>query len=120
MSGLRRRRYPCSECPFRRDTPPGKFPSSRYEALHVTVGQPEAEAPLGAPAFACHKSPEGLDEACAGWLAVCGIEHLGMRLAVITGRLEPGDLRPRDDWPELFATYEEMASVQGRTCALEH
>ncbi len=63
--------------------------------------------------FACHKSPEGREEACAGWLAVCGIEHLGVRLAVLTSRLEPEDLRPGKDWPALFASYAEMAAAQG-------
>lgn len=110
---LPRRRFPCAECPFRRDTRPGQFPACRYEALRETVGEPGAEAPLAAPMFACHKSPEGREEACAGWLAVCGTEHLGVRMAVLTGRLEPGDLRAAEDWPPLFASYGEMAAVQG-------
>jgi hypothetical protein len=63
--------------------------------------------------FACHLSTEGRDIACAGWLAVCGVEHIGVRMAVLTGRLEPEDLRPGDGWPELFGTYKEMAAVQG-------
>jgi hypothetical protein len=113
MPALPHRRFPCAECPFRRDTQPGQFPACRYDALRETVGQRGAEVGLDAPLFACHKSPEGREEACVGWLAVCGVEHLGVRLAVITGRLEPGDLRPRAGWPPLFATYDEMAAVQG-------
>ena len=108
-----RRRYPCTECPFRRDTEPGMFPACRYDALRETAGEPGREAPIGAPMFACHKSPEGREEACAGWLAVSGIEHLGVRMAVITGRLEPENLQPGHDWPSLFSTYEEMAATQG-------
>jgi len=110
---LPHRRYPCAECPFRRDTKPGQFPACRYEGLQETSGEPGAEAGMGAPMFACHKSPEGREEACAGWLAVCGYGHLGVRMAVLTSRLEPGDLRPRDGWPELFASYAEMAAAQG-------
>jgi hypothetical protein len=113
IDSLPHRTYPCTECPFRRDTSAGQFPACRYEALRETVGQQGGEVPIGAPVFACHKSPEGRDEACAGWLAVCGIEHLGMRFAVVTGRLEPEDLQPGEGWPELFASYEEMAAVQG-------
>ena len=109
---LPRRRYPCAECPFRRDTASGMFPACRYEALRETAGERGAEAGLNAPMSACHKSPEGREEACAGWLAVCGIEHLGVRMAVLTGRLEPADLQPGEDWPELFASYAEMAAVQ--------
>ncbi len=110
LRGLPHRRYPCAECPFRRDTPSGQFPACRYEALRVTAGEPGCEAPVTAPMFACHK---GREEACAGWLAVCGIEHLHVRLAVLTGRLEPEDLRARDGWPALFASYAEMAAAQG-------
>ncbi len=113
LRGLPHRRYPCAECPFRRDTPPGQFPACRYEALRETAGERGAEAGLSAPMFACHKSPEGREEACAGWLAVCGIEHLGVRMAVLASRLEPEDLRPGKNWPALFASYAEMAAAQG-------
>jgi hypothetical protein len=109
------RRFPCNECPFRRDTEPGQFPAHRYEALAETAGEPGAEAPLGAPLFACHKSPEGAEEACAGWLAVCGIEHIGVRLMITFGELDPAVLQPGPDWPELFGSYAEMAEAQGRT-----
>jgi hypothetical protein len=115
VSAVARRRYPCAECPFRCDTQPGQFPACRYDALRETAGSPGSEVPLGAPFFACHKSPEGADEVCAGWLAACGIEHLGVRMAVLTGRLEPEHLRPGEGWPELFATYDEMAATQGAT-----
>jgi Family of unknown function (DUF6283) len=110
---LSRRRFPCAECPFRRDTKPGQFPACRYEALTETTGRPGAEAPLGAPMFACHKSPEGREEACAGWLAVAGYEHIGVRLSVALGHLPAEALEPGDDWPDLFASYEEMAEAQG-------
>jgi hypothetical protein len=113
MAGFPHRRYPCSACPFRRDTGPGQFPACRYEALRDTAGTPGAEAPLGAPLFACHKSPEGREEACAGWLAVAGYEHIGIRLAVIRGDLPAAALAPGDSWPELFESYAEMAEAQG-------
>ena len=114
MTAVPRRRYPCAECPFRRDTKPGQFPACRYEALKETAGRPGAEVPIGAPMFACHKSPEGREEACAGWLAVCAIEHLGVRMAVLTGRIEPEDLRPAEGWPELYGSYDEMAAAMAR------
>lgn len=112
MPEIPHRRYPCNECPWRRDTEPGKFPAERYEALRDTAGQPGAEAALTAPIFACHKSVEGRDEACAGWLATVGGEHLGIRLAVAMGRLSGGCLTPNTGWPELFDSYEEMAETQ--------
>lgn len=109
---LPHRRYPCNECPWRRDTPPGAFPEERYEALRETAGQPGSEAPLGAPIFACHKSTEGKDEACAGWLATVGIEHIGIRLAIAMGRLPAETLKAGQDWPRLFDSYDEMAETQ--------
>jgi hypothetical protein len=100
---------PCANCPWRKDSPAGEFTPQRYEALRATAGRPGAEAGLSAPIFACHKSTEGRDRACAGWLAVVGIEHLGIRLAVATGRLPAEVLQSADDWPELFASYDELA-----------
>ncbi|MCL2732483.1 MAG: DUF6283 family protein [Actinomycetia bacterium] len=111
---LPHRRYPCAECPWRKDTPPGQFTAGRYEALRGTSGSPGSEAAFGAPMFACHKSPEGREESCAGWLAVAGIDHLGIRLAVARGHLPASALAPGDGWPELFAAYDDMAAAQGR------
>jgi hypothetical protein len=106
------RRWPCAECPWRRDTPPGQFPACRYDALRETSGRQGFEAPLSAPMFACHKSPDGPEEACAGWLAAVGVDHLGVRLAVIMGQLEPEVCQPGPEWPPLFSSYAEMARTQ--------
>jgi hypothetical protein len=111
--GVPHRRRPCAECPWRRDTPRGMFTQERYDALADTSGARGAEAPIDAPLFACHKSAEGREEACAGWLAAVGAEHLGVRLAVVSGRIPASALAPPDDWPALFASYDEMARTQG-------
>ncbi|MEC3995225.1 DUF6283 family protein [Actinacidiphila sp. DG2A-62] len=107
------RRRPCGNCPWRKDVEPGEFPASRYEELRVTSEQREGHEPgIGAPLFACHKTPEGREIACAGWLAAVGHRHIGVRLAVAQRRLPPEVLHPGDDWPELFDTYDEMATRQ--------
>jgi hypothetical protein len=62
--------------------------------------------------FACHKTAEAKEIACAGWLAVAGWEHLGVRLAVITARLPRDALNPGDDWPDLFGSYEGRPSAE--------
>lgn len=106
-------RRPCKRCPWRKDVDPGEFPASRYEELRVTSEQvPGREPGLDAPLFACHKTPEGREMACAGWLAAVGHRHLGVRLAVIRRQLPPEVLTPGEDWPPLFATYAEMAVAQ--------
>lgn len=114
MSGseVPHRRFPCAECPWRRDTAAGQFSRDRYDALAATSGSPGAEAGLTDPMFACHKSPLGSEEACAGWLAAVGHDHLGVRLAVLTGRLDQDVLRPGEGWPELLASYDEMVTAK--------
>jgi hypothetical protein len=104
---------PCAECPFRKDTEPGQFPAERYEVLRKTAGGPGREAPIGSPLFACHKSDEGKEAACAGWLVVVGYFHLGVRLALVRGALPGSAMKLGADWPELYGSYEEMAEAQG-------
>ncbi|HEU4544519.1 MAG TPA: DUF6283 family protein [Jiangellaceae bacterium] len=113
MNKLARVHRPCDECPWRKDTAPGMFPACRYDALRETAGAAGCEAHMGAPMFACHKSPDGAERACAGWLAVVGYDHLGVRFAAATGRLDPDALSPRPGWPELYDSYEEMAEAMG-------
>lgn len=108
-------RRPCVNCPWRRDVEPGEFPASRYDALRATAPDPETgEHPtLGAPMFACHKSPAGEEFVCAGWLAVVGRDHVTVRMLVATGALDAAALDPGAGWPELFESYEEMATAMG-------
>ena len=110
---MKYRERPCIPCPWRRDSDHGEFPPERYEALRATAGSAGAEVGLTAPIFACHLSTEGHDRACAGWLAICGYEHLGVRLAVATGTLPAEALNPGDGWPELFESYDELAARNG-------
>lgn len=92
MTLLSRQKRPCAECPFRR---------------HYVV-----QAQLDAPMFACHKSPDGGEFACAGWLAVEGVNHIGVRVAVAMGRVPAEALRPGEEWPALFDSYEDMEAAQ--------
>jgi hypothetical protein len=116
MTEVPHRRRPCAECPWRRDTLAGQFPACRYDLLRTTSEQqPGNEPGPTAPLFACHKSPEGREEACAGWLAAVGHRHLGVRLAIIQQRLPAHVIEPDDGWPDLFGTYAEMAAAQADT-----
>lgn len=76
-------------------------------------GPGEAHPGLYAPLFACHKSAEGREIACAGWLAVEGRNHVGVRLLVAVGRIAAWQLSPVAGWPELFGSFEEMAAANG-------
>lgn len=95
-------------CPFRVDTPPGEFCSTKYEDLRDTIGSDDAPVLPGAPMFACHKTTEGHEVACAGWLATFGQHHMSVRLAVNLGALPLEATRPQPGWPELHTNYEEV------------
>lgn len=111
-------RRPCGECPWRLDAQPGKFPAERYAALRATSRRPDAhggtDAPLGSPFFACHMSGEGKDQACAGWLAVEGWGHIGVRLAVLRGAIDEAALAPGEGWPALHSSYADLAAANDR------
>ncbi len=111
-------RRPCVECPWRRDVARGQFPPERYEALLETRGRRDDEftghdAPIDAPWFACHKARPGEEFGCAGWLAVEGSSHVGVRLAVLRGLVAPEALAPADGWPELLSDYDELLRRHG-------
>lgn len=95
----------CNECPWRTDVPVGRFSASRYQALESTC------RPGGLPAiFACHKSPEGQERACAGFLIVHGWDNNRCRLAALSGAWKPGSntaLAP------LYASFDDLARANG-------
>lgn len=114
MDALRHAVKPCDECPWRKDQPAGRFPPERYEALRPTSQtRASGTAPYGAPMFACHKTAEGKEIACAGWLAVEGAGHLTVRVAVVQGALDQDALSIGEDWPELHESFAELARVNG-------
>lgn len=114
---LPHRKAPCNECPWRRDAQPGKFSAERYDALSATSHQPQISGlpdVFAQPMFGCHKGQPGTpdaDLACAGWLAVDGTQHIGVRLALIQGRLPADVIDPKPGWPALYDSYAEMAEV---------
>lgn len=107
-----RRSFPCRECPWQVTAEPGKFPTERYEKLRTTCRPNAAGIPPlpGTPMFGCHLGNPGTGEdlACAGWLAVEGFEHIGVRLALRDGLIPASAMQPGDNWPELYPSYEAL------------
>ncbi|SDK50757.1 hypothetical protein SAMN05216298_0323 [Glycomyces sambucus] len=110
-----RRRRPCEECPWRLDAEPGKFSPAEFAAMRETVEQPvggfTGDWP---PVFACHMTaptPGRESIACAGVLAVCGLDNLTVRLGLALGRVPADALTPGEDWPALHASFEAMAEA---------
>lgn len=113
------RSYPCDECPIRADNadnPKSKFPAARWEALSVTVRDPETgrHPGLGDILFGCHKGEPGTnaDLACAGWLARFGLDHVAIRLALIEGKLPKSAIKPGANWPPLHETWADVVENQ--------
>lgn len=105
---MKRVKRPCSECPWRRDAEPGRFDPERWDSLRASSADAQGFGPgFDAPLFACHKTPEGEERACAGWLAVEGANHPVVRLDVLTGNIPSCALRPGEGWPELHETLIE-------------
>lgn len=95
----------CDECPWRRDVAVGRFPPERYKALENTCKQI-----FGGPIFACHKTHEGNERACAGFLLVEGWENISVRLAASAKRFDMSEITAA---APLYGSFAEMAVANG-------
>lgn len=97
----------CDECPFLKSVPVGHFPPERFESLAGTSLGEDGWKPI----FACHKSTEGSDVACVGYvLSDGGHTNFAVRIAAIQGRFDPGALRSTGP---MYESYEAMALANG-------
>jgi hypothetical protein len=95
---------PCSDCPWRKDVPAGNFPPERFVALaHTAYDMSMAQ-------FACHKSREGREFACAGFLLAGAAHNLGVRLGLRAGMV---DLAAVSSEVELYPNFRAMAIANG-------
>lgn len=101
---LRAQARPCAECPWRVDVEPGKFGPDRYIALATTAYD------LSNRLFACHKSAEGGEVVCAGFLERGADHNLSVRLAYIQGDLTFED---RSGGHELREDFRAVAIANG-------
>lgn len=111
MTHVDHRAWPCAGCPWRTDTDLSAFSLTDVSKLARTNGSPGDEASLTTPTMACHQDQLGTRHArrlCAGWLAVVGRDHLGVRFAVLTGRLPEQVLDPGTGWPQLYNSLTDM------------
>ena len=102
--GFKHAKVTCNECPWRRDVPVGRFPPERFEALARSVDQGFA------PVFACHKSPDAGEFACAGYLMRDGTSNFRVRLALIDKQI---DLTALVASGPLYGAFREMAKANG-------
>lgn len=95
---------PCTECPWRKDVAPGQFAPERFRHLAATAYD------MSNIQFACHKSPEGGEFGCAGFVLRGAAHNLGARLAARAGRLRLAEVT--SPYP-LHASYRDMAIANG-------
>ncbi len=96
---------PCGECPWRPDVAPGRFPPERFVALAPTAYD------MALRVFACHKSPDGREFTCAGFLLRGATHNLSIRLAIAHGQIDPALVS--DGGHQLFDGYRQMAVANG-------
>lgn len=56
--------------------------------------------------FACHKTPEGKEQACVGYLLRNGTNNIAVRIAACDGRVNLRELQARGP---LYDSFREMA-----------
>lgn len=105
-------RRPCRTCPWRLDQDASAIPGfslQKAEGLANTCpGANGWSVELGRPMFACHQSTDGAEVVCAGWLAVEGRAHVGVRVNVALGEIDAAALNPGEDWPEMHRSFAEV------------
>jgi len=105
-------RKPCPSCPWRVDQDAQSIPHFSLElaeGLANTCPDVRGMGPdFGSPQFACHQSQPGAEVVCAGWQAIVGSAHPGVRLNVGLGVVPKAALTPGDDWPELHGSFGEV------------
>jgi hypothetical protein len=105
MTTLPHVRRPCVNCPWRLDVEPGEFTAERFAQLAASAYD------MSPVIFSCHKSPDGREFACAGFLARGAEHNLAVRLALARRELDR-----KHDYSgglALHPSYRAMAEANG-------
>lgn len=104
--GFAYRREPCDECPWRKDRPVGTFPAEAYRRSANTAEDAATHM------FSCHMAGSGRPQTCAGFLLKNSANHLGVRIAILSGRVDMAKVSSK---VELYDSYRDMAVANGVT-----
>lgn len=111
------RAYPCVQCPWRAGADLSSFSDGDMSRLVRANGAVGVEAARDAPAVACHLDQPDTSHPmrlCAGWLAVVGRHHLGIRMAVLAGRLPEEALAAGEGWPSLYESLDDLLADRAK------
>lgn len=93
MNEQAERRRQCAKCPWKKGVDPrdipGGYSEKKHRGLRCTIADPGAISAGGLKMMACHETTGGNELPCVGWLAhqLGPGNNLGLRLAVITGKV---------------------------------
>jgi hypothetical protein len=102
---------PCDNCPWRRDAPREYWDPEHFVEIWRNCQDD------GTHVMLCHKASRLREEqartlVCRGWVQVLGFDAIGVRLAVMSGRISADDV-PAEGDAELYASFEEMMDANG-------
>ena len=100
------RREPCATCPWRLDSPVGRFPAQAYRESAPTAYDGAMNT------FACHESGAGRPAKCAGFLLRNADNNIGVRLAIMRGEYDPATVN-LPPGVQLYDSYRDMAVANG-------
>jgi hypothetical protein len=98
------RTKPCSGCPWRVDAPLNAFPPQVFQDSARTTYD------MATHTFGCHSSSRSAPQTCAGFLLRGASDNLTVRLAVVSGRIDPDSIGSP---VELYSDYRAMAIANG-------
>jgi hypothetical protein len=103
-------RKPCSNCPWRRDAPPGYWDPDHFRSIWVNCQDD------GTHLMLCHKSgarpPAAPQIVCQGWIRVMKQDAIGVRLALVRDLVTIEEVEDTDG-PDLFTTFRAMLVANG-------
>lgn len=99
-------RRPCRNCPWRVDAPRRHWDPSHFTEIWHNCQDD------GAHEMACHKSTRAMPLPCQGWVRVMGFGAIGVRLAVMTGKVSLAEVDDQRG-PALFPSFAAMLEANG-------
>ena len=110
-----RREKQCAKCPWKVSTDPSTIPDGYTPEKHAKLTSCSGEGLSTIQrmhVMACHESKQGDQYACVGWIVnqLGPGNNIGLRLAVIRGRLDPSKLVLDGEQHETI--YEMVATAR--------
>lgn len=102
---------PCPNCPWYVGSSPQDIPRFSIEKMRklANTAPPRDSTQDGfRPIMACHKSKEGVEFACAGYIAVHGIQNINVRLLGMNDGVDIGKVLDNCEELDLHGSFHEM------------